>query len=173
MDFQRPTRLTADHELDQFDCGEDSLTDWLRRFALTSDRAGMCSTFVATIPGDRRVAGFYALSTSGVSAVEAPPRLSKGVGRYDIPVILLARLAVDVDFQKNKLGRALLKDALLRVWNVSEDVGVRAVLIHALNDSARAFYMNFAEFEPSPTDPLHLFLLMKDLRKALGSQERS
>jgi GNAT superfamily N-acetyltransferase len=131
----------------------------------------MCSTFVATVPGDNRVAGYYALSTSGVSAIEAPPRMSKGVGRYDIPVILLARLAVDLEFQDHKLGRALLKDALLRVWNVSEDVGVRAVLIHALNDSAMAFYMSFAEFEPSPTDPLHLFLLMKDLKKALGPQE--
>ena len=133
----------------------------------------MCSTFVATIPGDRRVAGFYALSTSGVSAAEAPTRLTKGVGRYDIPVILLARLGVDLEYQGNQLGRALLKDSLVRVLNVSEDVGVRAVLIHALSDSAKSFYMNFAEFEPSPTDPLHLFLLMKDLKKAILPQGSS
>ena len=168
MNFQRPIRLTANHDIDQFDCGDNTLTEWLRRFAFTSDRAGMCSTFVVTPQDEDRVIGFYALSTGGVSAIDAPARLSKGVGRFDIPVILLARLAVDLNFQKQRLGHALLKDALARVLQVSEDVGVRAVLIHAADESARGFYMSFAEFEPSPSDPLHLFLLMKDLRKALS-----
>jgi predicted N-acetyltransferase YhbS len=167
MVFQRPTRLTSSHELEQFDCTEESMNEWLRRYAFTSDRAGMCSVFVTTAPGDPRVIGYYALSTAGVTTQEAPERLSKGVGRYDIPVILLARLAVDRTVQGQHLGKALLRDSLLRVLNVSQEVGVRAVLIHCLNESAKAFYMSFAEFEPSPTDPLHLLLLLKDLKKAL------
>lgn len=166
--FLRPTRLTQEHDLDQFDCGQDAMTDWLRRFAFTSDRAGMCSVYVTTPAGDTRVVGYYGLATAGVSPASASERLTKGVGRYDIPVILLARLAVDRDFQGHGLGRALLKDALQRVLNVSDQVGVRAILIHALDDSARAFYMSFAEFEPSPTDPLHLQLLLKDLKKTLA-----
>lgn len=167
MAFLRPTRLTSSHDLEQFDCTEESMNEWLRRYAFTSDRAGMCSVFVTTPPDDPRVMGYYALATAGVTAREAPERLSKGVGRYDIPVILLARLAVDQTVQGQHLGKALLRDSLLRVLNVSQEVGVRAVLIHCLSESARAFYMSFAEFERSPTDPLHLMLLMKDLKKAL------
>ncbi|MFZ1411546.1 MAG: GNAT family N-acetyltransferase [Micropruina sp.] len=113
------------------------------------------------------MAGYYGLATAGVSSASAPERITKGVGRYDIPVILLARLAVDREFQGMRLGHALLRDALNRVLSVSEQVGVRAVLIHCLDASAREFYMSFAEFEPSPTDPLHLQLLLKDLKKAL------
>ena len=87
-------------------------------------------------------------------------------------MILLARLAVDSSAQKSGLGRALLRDALIRVEAASGEIGVRALLIHAKDDSARDFYMRCAEFEPSPTDPLHLFLLMKDLRKLLADQRK-
>jgi GNAT superfamily N-acetyltransferase len=169
MDFTRSARLTQDHELELFNCGDDAMSDWLRRFAFTSDRAGMCSVYVSTPPGQSRVAGYYGLATAGVSSVNAADRITKGVGRYDIPVILLARLAVDREFQGMRLGQALLKDALNRILNVSDQVGVRAVLIHCLDEPARAFYMNFAEFEPSPTDPMHLQLLLKDLKKAFGA----
>lgn len=167
MALQRPARLGPDHYLDQFDCGNEAMNDWLLRFALTSDRAGMCSVYVTTSVGDPRVLGYYGLATAGVSHASAAPRITKGMGRYDVPVILLARLAVDREFQRQGLGHALLRDALQRVLNVSEQVGVRALLIHALDDAAKSFYMSFAEFEPSPTDPLHLLLLLTDLKKAL------
>ena len=170
MEFTRPARLTQDHNLELFDCGEDAMSDWLRGFAFTSDRAGMCSVYVTTPVGQSRVVGYYGLATAGVSQTNAPGRLTKGVGGYDIPVVLLARLAVDREFQQLHLGHALLKDAFQRVLNVSDQVGVRAILIHALDESARAFYMRFAEFESSPTDPLHLLLLLKDLKKALRAE---
>jgi GNAT superfamily N-acetyltransferase len=85
-------------------------------------------------------------------------------------VVLLARLAIDSSAQKRGLGRALLRDALIRIEAAADEIGIRALLIHAKDDSARSFYMKQAEFEPSPTDPLHLFLLMKDLRKLLAPQ---
>lgn len=169
MEFTRPIRLTQEHELERFDCGDDAMSEWLRKFAFTSDRAGMCSVYVSCPVEESRVAGYYGLATAGVSPASAPERITKGVGRYDIPVILLARLAVDREFQGMRLGQALLRDALKRVLNVSDQVGVRAVLIHCLDESARAFYMKFAEFESSPTDQLHLQLLLKDLRKSLAA----
>jgi predicted N-acetyltransferase YhbS len=92
------------------------------------------------------------------------------VPAHPIPVVLLARLAVDTSAQKSGLGRALLRDALIRVEAAADEIGIRALLIHAKDEGARDFYMKCAEFEPSPTDPLHLFLLMKDLKKLLASQ---
>ena len=94
--------------------------------------------------------------------------LRKGAGRHPIPVVLLTRLGVDVQAQGLGLGAALVRDALIRVAAAADVIGVRALLIHAESDRARAFYEHIAEFEPSPTDPLHLVLLIKDLRRALG-----
>ncbi len=127
----------------------------------------MSNTFITS--SSERVAGFYALATGGLSHADAPDRANKGVARHSLPVILLTRMGVDVSLQGQGLGSALLTDACRRVAQVSEEIGVRALLIHAKSDQAKAFYMSFAEFEPSPTDPLHLILLMKDLRIALTS----
>ncbi|MDR0591717.1 MAG: GNAT family N-acetyltransferase [Bifidobacteriaceae bacterium] len=168
MGFRRPHRLTQQHDTGQFDCGDDATSDWLRKFAFASDRAGLSSVYVATELETMRVAGYYALATGAVATADAAERVAKGAGRHDIPVILLARLGVERRFQGLGLGRALLKDALLRTLNVGEQVAVRALLVHALDESARAFYMNFAEFEASPTDLLHLLLLLKDAKKALA-----
>ncbi len=144
------------------------MDDWLARFAWVNQRAGMTRVYVSERDG--QVAAFYALSTGGVEPGRAPARVVKGVARHEVPVILLTRLAVDIRWQGHGLGRAMLRDALLRVANLSEEVGVRALLIHCADDSARGFYLACAEFEPSPTDPLHLFLLAKDLRRALAGQ---
>ncbi len=114
------------------------------------------------------VVGYYSLATGGVDRQDAPPRVTKGTPNHPVPVIILARLAVHADHQGRNLGRHLLRDALLRVANAAEEIGVRALLIHAKDDDARDFYLAQAEFEPSPVDPLQLFLLMKDLRKALA-----
>lgn len=162
-----PVKLTASDDTASFDCGQFDLNDWLARFALANQRASMATVFVAKGDPDTRVRGYYALATGGVEELNAPDRVKKGVARHPIPVVLLSRLAVDVSMQGRGLGRALLRDALVRVSAAADEIGVRALLIHTKDDSAREFYMKQAEFEPSPTDELHLFLLMKDLRQSL------
>jgi GNAT superfamily N-acetyltransferase len=106
------------------------------------------------------------VSAGSVSLEEAPARITKGLARHPIPVILLARLAVDKSEQRTGLGKALLKDALARIARAADIVGARAVLVHAIDERARTFYEHF-DFEPSPIHELQLMLLMKDLRKAL------
>jgi GNAT superfamily N-acetyltransferase len=125
----------------------------------------MATVFVAK--DGERVAGYYALATGGVEAAQAPDRILKGVARHPIPVIILTRLAVAETDKGRGLGRALLGDALRRIDGAAQEIGVRALLVHAKDPSAVNFYMKHGEFEPSPSDDLHLFLLMKDLRKAL------
>lgn len=166
--FSRPRKLTAQDDVNGFDSGQPDLDGWLRKFALINQQAGMCTVFVTTT--EDRVVGYYALATGGVERARAPERVTRGVPAHPVPVILLARLAVDATAQGKGLGRALLRDALIRVANAAEEIGVRCLLVHAKDDRAKAFYLRHAEFEPSPTDPLHLFLLMKDLRKALGTR---
>lgn len=162
--WHRPARISSEHVTDDFDCGIEDLNQWLSRYALPNDRAGMARTFVTTGADKRTVVGYYALATGGISHASATPRVTKGVARHDIPVVILARLAVDRQFQGQRLGNALLRDALKRTLSIANEVGVRAFLIHAKSPEARRYYMSFAEFEPSPTDDLHLMLLLKDLR---------
>ena len=159
-----PEPLTGGHNVKNFDCGKQELTEWLRRYALQSHQAGASRVYVVHRSG--RVVGYYALAAGSVEPEEAPERVKKGLGRHPIPVILLARLAVDISVQRQGLGAALLKDALRRTTSAADEIGARAILVHAKDDEAKAFYRHF-DFEPSPTDPLHLFLLMKDLRAML------
>lgn len=156
--------LAEHHDTGSFDCGKPELTEWLRRYALVNQRARAARTFVVHRQG--RVVGYYALAAASVVHAEAPRRVSKGLARHPIPVFLLARLAVDLSEQGAGLGGALLKDALLRAAGAAEEIGARALLVHAMDDEARRFYEHFG-FEPSPTDPLHLFLLMKDLEAGM------
>jgi GNAT superfamily N-acetyltransferase len=166
--YSKPRKLEPSDDVDDFSCGQPDLDEWLKRFALINQRSGMTTVFVAL--SDNKVVGYYALSTGGVERANAPDRITRGVPAHPIPVVLLARLAIDSSAQKRGLGRALLRDALIRIEAAADEIGIRALLIHAKDDSARSFYMKQAEFEPSPTDPLHLFLLMKDLRKLLAPQ---
>ncbi|MGH2361368.1 MAG: GNAT family N-acetyltransferase [bacterium] len=159
-----PEPLTGGHNVKNFDSGKQELTEWLRRYALQSHQAGASRVYVVHRTG--RVVGYYALAAGSVEPEEAPERVKKGLGRHPIPVILLARLAVDISVQRQGLGAALLKDALRRTTSAADEIGARAILVHAKDDEAKAFYRHF-DFEPSPTDPLHLFLLMKDLRTML------
>jgi len=165
--LDRPTKLTAEDDVTSFDCGQVDLNDWLRRHALNNQRAGMSTVFVTSRADSITVIGYYALASGGVESALAPSRITHGVPRHPVPVILLTRLAVDTSMQGRKVGRGLLIDALRRVDAAAGEIGVRALLIHAKDDAAREFYMGIAEFEPSPTEPLHLFLLMKDLRKVV------
>ena len=152
------------HDVSRFDCGgHESLNDWLQRFALSNQKNESARTYI--VHRNRLVVGYYSISAGSVRVEEAPARISKGLARHPIPVILLARLAVDKDEKGTGLGKALLKDALLRIAQAADIVGARAVLVHAIDESARRFYLHFG-FEPSPIHELQLMLLMKDLRRA-------
>ncbi|NCW85804.1 MAG: N-acetyltransferase [Oxalobacteraceae bacterium] len=137
---------------------------FLHRFALVSQQSNSAQTYVCGYGGS--VVGFYSLAVGSVDPAAAAPRVIKGVPRHPVPVMILARLAVDVAHQRVGLGRALLKDALRRTAQAADIAGIRALLVHAKDERARNWYLSF-DFEPSPSDPLHLFLLMKDLRAAL------
>jgi GNAT superfamily N-acetyltransferase len=154
------------HATDPFDCGEEPLNVYLKRFAGQSEKRGGSRTFVIADRGNR-VVGYYTLTVGGVEHVNAPAAVTKGMGKYPIPVIILARLAIDKSVQSQGLGRALLKDAIKRVvFNISPHVGVRAILIHAKNTKVCDWYKKQASsFIESPTDPLHLFLLIQDIVK--------
>jgi predicted N-acetyltransferase YhbS len=115
---------------------------------------------------DDRVVGCYALASAAVAQAGAPGRVRRNMPD-PVPVILLSRLAVDRKEQGNGLGKHLLRDAIARCVFAADSIGVRAILVHALHDEARAFYAHF-DFEPSPTDPLHVMLLMQDARALLG-----
>lgn len=157
--------LTARHSTERFDCGKPELDDWLKRMALLNQGTGTARTFV--VHRDGEIVGYYSLASGAVTHEEATVRVKKGLAAYAIPVILLARLAVDRSEQGTGLGAALIKDALVRAAGAAEEIGARAVLVHAKDEDAKGFYERF-NFEPSPTDPRHLFLLMKDLRRLLG-----
>ena len=165
-DYNQPCRLRAEHDTSGFRCGSAPLDEWLRKYAYTNQRAGMATTYVSTLGKGDSVVGYYALATGGVARGEVPARTGRGVPNHPIPVIILARLAVDEEHQGKGLGFGLLKDALIRVASAADEIGVRALVVHAKDEEARGFYMAAAEFEPSALDPLQLFLLLKDLRKA-------
>ena len=158
----RIERLARAHALDAFDCGTPTLNRFLVRHALAHQQADAAATYVGL--ADDVVVGFHTLVVSEVSFDAAPARLAKGLPRHPVPLMLLARLAVHRDWQGRGLGAGLLKDALRRTAQAADIVGIRALAVHAKDDAARAFYQHF-DFIPSPTDPLHLFLLMKDLRR--------
>ena len=166
--WTRPRKLQPDDRLHGFDCGDLALSHWLTTYAKGNQAAGMASCYLC-LDDSGDVIAYYALATAGVSQLDASPSVRKGVPRHQIPAVLLARLAVHTSRQGTGLGRAMLRDALIRVGQASEIVGVRCLLIHAKDDSARRFYLRCAEFEDSPTDPLHLMLLIKDLWKSIPS----
>jgi GNAT superfamily N-acetyltransferase len=166
--FARPVALEARHNAENFGCGVQSLDDWLRKHALQSHRSGGSRVFVTT-ETDPDIAGYYALAAGAVMPSDATARLARGLaGGQPLPVVLLARLAVDARHQGVHVGRSLLLDAMTRVVQAGKPIGIRALLVHAIDENARAWYAQFG-FESSPTHPLHLTLLMKDLRATLES----
>lgn len=152
-------KLTAADRVDAFDCGQDALNQFLRRYALVNQKAGSAQTYVCR-QGEVMV-GFHSLAFGSVDPQAAPPRVMKGLARHPVPVMILARLAVDNKHQRKGLGQALLKDALLRTAQAADIAGIRCLLVHAKDEAARRWYESW-EFEPSPTDPYHLFLMLKD-----------
>lgn len=160
MGFSRPEPLRGKHDLGDFGCGEEALDSWLHRYSRHAEAAGSARVFVTT--DGTTVAGYYALTVGQVEPAAATARLLKGQpAKRSVPVAILARLAVDRRHQGLGVGRSLLQDALLRAATAAESVGIRALVVHAYEE-ARDFYARYG-FEPSPTDPLHMVLLMKDV----------
>ena len=161
MQLSAPKPLAAAHRLDDFACGEAVLDDWLKRRALANQSSGASRTFVVTDP-DGRVYGYYAMAAGAVSHQLA----TSGVRRNmpdPVPVMVLARLVVDHRTQGQHLGASLLQDAVNRTVAVSQNAGVRALLVHALHEKAKQFYEYYG-FQPSPTHPMTLMLRLSGAR---------
>ena len=168
MIFSAPALITVTHHTEAFDCGQEALNQHLKSFALTNTAAGTSRTFVTTAIGEQAVLGYYSLAAGSVEKAAVPERIAKGTSNHPIPVVLLARLAVDRKFQGHGIGKGLLRDALLRSLSAADVIGIRAVLVHAKDSKASKFY-GACGFSPSPSNPLHLMLLIKDLKRSLQS----
>jgi GNAT superfamily N-acetyltransferase len=166
----RIEKIAPSHAIESFDCGNEALNRYLIRFALANQRASTAQTYLGL--ADAQAIGFYTLVVGEVAFDDAPERLGKGLARHPIPIMLLARLAVSRDWQGRGLGAGLLEDAMRRTAQAADIAGIRAFAVHAKDAAAVAFYKKF-DFLPSLTDPLHLFLLVKDLKRAMGDAGRS
>jgi GNAT superfamily N-acetyltransferase len=164
---RRIEKLGPHHAIASFDCGREQLNRYLLRFAWSHQQAGAAQTYVGLV-GDT-IVGYYTLVVGEVAREEAPERLVKGLARHPVPIMLLARLAVDRRSHGLGVGKALLRDALQRTVQAADIAGIRAFAVHAKNEEAQAFYLKF-DFIPSPTDPLHLFILLKDVRRIISGQ---
>ena len=161
----RIEKLHRDHAVDAFDCGREELNRFLVRFAFPNQQAGASQTYVGL--SEQIVIGYYTLVVGQVIYEDAPERLTKGLARHPVPIMLLARLAVSVEWQGRGLGAGFMKDAMRRTLQAADIAGIRAFGVHAKDDAARAFYEHFG-FVASSSDPFHLFVLMKDLRRIAG-----
>jgi GNAT superfamily N-acetyltransferase len=151
--------LDGGHDRTTFDCGVSALNLYLRNFALQNQKRGIVRNYVTTRADSRIIVGFHSLVYASLDQKSLPPKLVKGLGKYDIPVILLARLAIDHREQGKGLGKALLKDAILRTMQAAEIAGLKLLLVHALNEAAADFYRKHG-FVPVLDDPFRLFLPM-------------
>lgn len=168
MTYPLPEPLDDRHETAEFVCQSPEQTEWLRRYARQSAAAGTTRVFVVTEADQDVVVAYYAWCMAQVSPEQAPARMRAGAGRYPQPVALLARLGVHVDHEGHGLGAGLMQDVFARLVEISPTIGCRGLLVHAESPAAREFYLHLVpEFESSPTDELHLLLLMKDIRRTL------
>lgn len=169
MSYRAPEPLRPAHLLDGFECGSVEQTEWLRRFARQSASMGTTKIFVVTETGSDRVVAYYAWCMAQLAIGDAPERLRTGAGRYPQPVALLARLGVGRAHEGKGLGAGLVTDVVARVAALSDEIGCRGLLVHAESQAARDFYLHLVpEFEQSPTDELHLVLLLKDIKRTLA-----
>jgi GNAT superfamily N-acetyltransferase len=158
-----PEKLSLDHDLSQFACGEPNLDDWLRRRALQNEESGASRTYVVCL--EKRVAGYYALAVGAVAHIDAPGRVRRNMPD-PVPVMVIGRLAVDQTVQGQAIGPALLRDAILRTLQAAEIAGIRAILVHAISERAKRFYEKWG-FVSSPIDPMTLVITVAEARKAL------
>jgi len=162
-----PRPLNDDHDLSQFDCGVAELDHWLRNRARANEASGASRTFAAA--AGTRVIGYYALTVGSVVHAVSPSRVRRNMPD-PVPVAILARLAVDREWQGIGLGGDLLRDAALRTLGAAQTLGIRALMIHALSDAARSFYQRYG-FAASPVEPNMLLATMADLRRAFFPNE--
>jgi len=158
-----PEKLSPEHDIASFDSGTPALDDWLRRRALPNQESGASRTYV--IRAGKRVIGYYALAAGAVAQAEATGRTRRNMPD-PIPVMVLGRLAVDSVYRNRGLGRALLRDAILRTMQAADIAGIRALLVHAMSEDAKRFYQRCG-FQPSPVDPMTLMITLRDAQRAL------
>ncbi len=158
-----PEHLTPEHEVSAFDCGVPELNDWLKKRALANEESGASRTYVVCSAG--KVVGYYALATGSVALAKAPGRVRRNMPD-PLPVMILARLAVERSWQGRDIGRSLLRDAILRTLQAAEIGGIRAILVHAISGDAKRFYERCG-FSPSPVDPMTLMVTIADAKKAV------
>ncbi len=159
---RRVEKLRRDHPVESFDCGREELNRYLIRYAWQNQQAGAAQSYVGIV--GEFIAGYYTLAVGQVRLENAPERLKKGLAMHPVPIMLLARLAVDHLWQGQGVGKSLLRDAVQRTLQAADIAGIRAFAVHAKDEEARRFYEHF-DFIPSPTDPMHLFILLKDVRR--------
>jgi len=158
-----PERLSTAHDLSQFDCGEPALDEWLRKRAQQNDESGASRTYVVCVR--KQVVGYYALAVGAVAHVAAPGRIRRNMPD-PVPVMVIGRLAVDRTMQGQAIGPALLRDAVLRTLQAAEIAGIRAILVHAISERAKAFYIR-SGFMQSPIEPMTLMITLEEARRAL------
>jgi GNAT superfamily N-acetyltransferase len=161
-----PQKLSADHDISEFDSGEPVLDQWLRRRALHNEASGASRTY--GVCAGRRVAGYYTLSAGAIAHIHAPGRIRRNTPD-PIPVMVLGRLAVDKTFHGRGVGTGLLQDAVLRTLQAAEIVGVRAILVHAISVAAKRFYEQYG-FVASPVDPLTIMITTAEAAKIIGNK---
>ena len=161
-----PEKLSPDHDLSQFDCGEPALDDWLKRRALQNEESGASRTYV--VCAGKRVVGYYALAVGAVAHSGAPGRIRRNMPD-PVPVMVLGRLAVDQTAQGHNSGHGLLRDAILRTIQAAEIAGIRAILVHAISERAKQFYVR-SGFTPSPVDPMTLMITVAEATRSLSQK---
>lgn len=163
MRLSAPAPLSAEHDVSAFACGHSSLDDWLKRRALANQKAGASRTYV--VSEDRRVVAYYALASGALACMAATGKLRRNMPD-PIPMAILGRLAIDSAFQGRGLGRALFRDAALRILSAADAIGIRGLIVHAISDDAAAFYRALG-LEVSPAEPRTLMITLSELRAAL------
>jgi GNAT superfamily N-acetyltransferase len=161
---RRVEKLRHDHIVDDFDCGREELNRYLLRYPLQNQQAGAAQTYLGF--AEEVIVGYYTLAVGHVILTDAPERLKKGLAKHPVPIMLLARLAVDRRWHGQGVGKALLRDAMRRTLQAADIAGIRAFSVHAKDEEARRFYEHF-DFIPSPVDSMQLFVLLKDVRRIL------
>ena len=165
MTWRPPEPLAVQHQLEGFDCGRSTLNHWPLHQARQAQTSGSAKTFVVADEANR-VAGYFSLTVGQVDTVEAPERIRQGMGRFPLPVVILARLAVTRENQGRGLDVGMLQDAIRRTLVIAEQAGIRAILTHPIDEDAARFYTRFG-FTASPLRQQQLLLLLKDARKIL------
>ena len=163
MSLTPPETLSIHHSCSDFFCGIASLDNWLKRRAYTNQISGATRTFVICV--DNRVVGYYALASGAISIQSALGKFRRNMPD-PIPVVILARLAIDSSYQSQGLGRALFRDAALRVVQAADTIGIRGIIVHAISEEAKDFYLALG-FILSPLEPMTLIITLNDLRDSI------